>query len=124
MRANLRSMSARDRIRKYRSTGGAADLVRVEVLVPKSGKARILAEAAELRAKSRERKLMLEAEMSRLIELYGPRATDNIDLSRLNDVASRARILADGLMSRGDARALALGLRLKRLAAGESHGSL
>ena len=117
-------MSAQDRIRKYRSTGGAAGLVRVEVLVPKSGKARILAEAAALRAEHRERNSRIEAEIARLIELYGPRATDNVDLSRLSDSSSRARILAEGLMSRGDARAFALALRLKRLAEGEAHGAL
>jgi hypothetical protein len=111
-------MGARDRIRKYRSTGGAADLVRVEVLVPKSGKARILAEAAALRAEHRERNEALQAQVERAIALYGPRATDNIDLSKLNDPADQARAVARCLLEKGDARAFVLALRLKRLADG------
>jgi hypothetical protein len=117
-------MAAQDRIRRYRSTGGAADLARVEVLVPASGRARILAEAAALRAENRRRNRSLTAEIDRIVALYGPRATDNIDLSKHADPAARARAVARCLMERGDARAFALALRLQRMA-GENvdHGA-
>ena len=46
-------MSVQERIKRYKSTGGAAGLVRVEVLVPSEDRAHILAMAAELRARHR-----------------------------------------------------------------------
>lgn len=42
-------MGRKERIQRYRTRGGAADLVRVEVLVPASERSHILAEAARLR---------------------------------------------------------------------------
>ena len=46
-------MSVQERIKRYKSTGGAARLVQVEVLVPSEDRAQILATAAELRARHR-----------------------------------------------------------------------
>lgn len=46
-------MSVRERIRRYRTTGAAADLVRVEILVPADGRERVLALARELREEHR-----------------------------------------------------------------------
>jgi hypothetical protein len=42
--------AAHQRVKKYRSEGGAADLARVEVLVPPSAREEILAVASRLRA--------------------------------------------------------------------------
>ncbi len=46
-------MAAQDRIRRYKTTGGGAGLVRVEVLVPAGDRDAILARAADLRARHR-----------------------------------------------------------------------
>jgi hypothetical protein len=115
-------MAVRDRIRKYRTEGGAADFVRVEVLVPPDGRDAIVARAAELRAGHR-RSQLIDAEVRRVVDLYGVRATDNIDLSRLADPAARARAIARGLMERGDARAFILARRLMAMASGEHRGA-
>jgi len=49
-------MGARDRIHRYRTTGGAADLVRVEVLVPLEARDGVLSLAKRLREEHRRRK--------------------------------------------------------------------
>ncbi len=49
-------MGVRERIRRYRTIGSAADLVRVEVLVPAEGRDRILKTARELRDDHRRAK--------------------------------------------------------------------
>ncbi|NFV79322.1 hypothetical protein [Magnetospirillum aberrantis] len=46
-------MSMRDRIRKYKTEGGAAGMVRVEVLVPPEGRQAIVDLAAKLRSEYR-----------------------------------------------------------------------
>ena len=46
-------MSVRERIKRNRSTGGAAGLLRGDVLVPSDDRAQILAMAAELRTRQR-----------------------------------------------------------------------
>lgn len=46
-------MPVQDRIRRYKTTGGGAGLVRVEVLVPAADRDAILTRAAELRARHR-----------------------------------------------------------------------
>lgn len=105
-------MSYMDRIRKYRERGGAADLVRVEVLVPPARRHEITAAAQRLRAEHRARKKTLEALMADALKLYGVRVRDNIDLSKLADPARRARVVARALQERGDARAFRLGRQL------------
>lgn len=105
-------MSVQDRIRKYRSAGGAADLVRVEVLVPAGSRDAILSQAAAMRARYRQRQARLEAGIEVALQRYGVRVVDNIDLSRLGSVEEKARVLAKALMARGDVRAFAEGRKL------------
>lgn len=105
-------MSHMDRIRKYRQRGGAADLVRVEVLVPPARRHEITAAAQRLRAEHRARKKVLEALLADALKLYGVRVRDNIDLGKLADPAQRARVVARALQERGDARAFRLGRQL------------
>ena len=49
-------MGVQERIRRYKTTGAAADLVRVEVLVPAEGRDRILETARDLREEHRRAK--------------------------------------------------------------------
>lgn len=93
---------------KYRQSGGAADLVRVEVLVPPSQRGAILSEASRLRANHRARKERLEALCSRALDRYAARLLDNLDLERLEDRRQRATVIAEALMERGDAAAFVL----------------
>jgi hypothetical protein len=101
-------MPARERIEKYRNSGGAADLVRVEVLVPPSSRSDVLRFAKRLRADHRGSK-NLQAMCDRALSLYGPRILDNVDLERLPDLRARAAVIARAMIERGDARAFALG---------------
>lgn len=105
-------MSVQDRIRRYRESGGAADLVRVEVLVPAEARSELLAHAAMLRQQHRDRRDRLQHRIDEAVERYGVRVMDNLDLSRLADVKERARVLGKALMARGDARAFVVGRQL------------
>lgn len=105
-------MSARERVRRYRQSGGAADLVRVEVLVPRSRRDEILDTAARFRTEHREEKSRLAEFIRIATERYGPRVFDNIDLDSLTDLPKKARIVATALMERGDARAYAMGRKM------------
>jgi hypothetical protein len=119
-------LSIRKRIAKYRRSGGAADLVRVEVLVPASARDDVLRLAERLRADHRRDKEFqseklqakrlqvetLEAMCDHALSLYGIRILDNVDLDRLPDARARARVIARSMMERGDARAFALGRKL------------
>lgn len=105
-------MGYMDRIRKYRKRGGAADLVRVEVLVPPAGRDEITAAAQRLREQHRARKKAIEPLIARALRLYGARVRDNIVLDRLADPTQRARVVAKALQERGDARAFRLGRQL------------
>lgn len=105
-------MAARDRMKKYRKKGGAADLVRIEVLVAPGDREAVLNFARELRERHRERKREVERAIEQAISRYGVRVLDNIDLGRLPDVASRAKVVAEALMERGDARAFAMARKL------------
>ena len=114
-------MSARHRVQKYRSVGGAADLARVEVLVPPAARDDLVAYASRLRAEHRDakqRKLqdLQHQEIQRLCDnalaSYRTRILDNIDLDRLPDLRSRAAVIARAMIDRGDARAFALGRKL------------
>jgi hypothetical protein len=102
---------ARTRVKKYRSEGGAADLVRVEVLVPPAARKEILATASRLRARHRANK-----ELRSLYEIalrtYATRILDNVDVDRLPDLRSRAAVVARAMIDRGDARAFAIGRRI------------
>jgi hypothetical protein len=101
-------MSVRRRIEKYHSSGGAADLVKVEVLVPPSAREDVLRLAAKLRSEHRGSK-ELRGLCERALSLYGARVLDNVDLDRLPGLRARAGVIARALMERGDARAFVLG---------------
>ena len=112
-------IAAHQRVRKYRQEGGAADLVRVEVLVPPSARAEIVAIAARLRAQHRAAK-ELRSLYERALSAYRTRILDNIALDRLPDLRSRAAVVARAMIDRGDARAFAMGRQiLERLDAME-----
>jgi len=104
-------MLARQRMKRYRSEGGAADFTRVEVLVPPSGREKILEFAARLRADHRRGK-ELRALYDQALAQYRTRILDNNDLDRLPDFRSRAAVIARAMIDRGDARAFALGRRM------------
>jgi hypothetical protein len=101
-------MPVRQRIEKYRSSGGAADLVRVEVLVPPAAREDVLRLAARLRSDHRDDK-ELRGLCERALSLYRTRILDNVDLDRLPNLRARAGVIAKALMERGDARAFVLG---------------
>jgi uncharacterized membrane-anchored protein len=104
-------MPPRQRIEKYRSSGGAADLVRVEVLVPPAARDDVLRLAARLRSDHRDDK-ELRRLCERALSLYGARVLDNVDLDRLPGMRARAGVIARALMERGDARAFVLGRQI------------
>ena len=103
--------AAHRRVKKYRSKGGAADLARVEVLVPPSAREEILAVASRLRAEHRSNK-ELRALYDKALASYRTRILDNVDLDRLPDLRSRAAVIARALIDRGDARAFAIGRQM------------
>ena len=102
---------ARQRIKKYRSEGGAANLARVEVLVPPSARKEILTVASRLRAEHRASK-ELRALYDKALALYRARILDSVDLDRLPDLRSRAAVIARAMIDRGDARAFAMGRQM------------
>lgn len=104
-------MSVRKRIEKYRRSGGAADLVRVEVLVPSSARDDVLRLAERLRADHRNER-DLQVMVDQALSLYGVRILDNVDLDRLPNLRARAGVIAKAMIERGDARAFALGREL------------
>jgi hypothetical protein len=101
-------MTIRNRVRKYRSVGGAADLVRVEVLVPPAARDEVVAFAARLRSEHCST-VELQRLCERALASYRTRILDNLDLDRLPDPRSRATVVARALIERGDARTFALG---------------
>lgn len=103
--------AARNRVKKYRSQGGAADLARVEVLVPPAARDEILALASRMRAEYRGNK-ELRSLYDDALKLYRTRILDNIDLDRLPDFRSRAAVVARAMIDRGDARAFAIGRQM------------
>lgn len=105
-------MSARARVKRYREEGGAADLVRLEVLVAPADREAVLALAKHLREAHRAKKRAIEAAIRNAVDKYRVRVLDNVDLDRIRDVSSKARIVAGALMERGDARAFVMGRKL------------
>jgi len=106
-------MGARDRVKKYREVGGASDLVRVEVLVPRSRRDDIVADAARLRADFRERKEHVRELCMKATERYSVRIFDNVDLARIPGIMNQAPVIANALFEKGDARAFVLGRRIQ-----------
>lgn len=109
-------MGVQDRMKRYRQSGGAAGLVRVEVLVPASARPHVLAYAASIRKKHRDDRNELRKRIDQAVEDYGVRVLDNVDLSRLSDMSERARVVGKALMERGNARAFVIGRQLLELA--------
>jgi hypothetical protein len=103
--------AARQRVKRYRSEGGGADLARVEVLVPPSARKEILEAASRLRAAHRANK-ELRALYDNALASYRVRILDNVDLDRLPDFRARAAVVARAMIDRGDARAFALGRQI------------
>lgn len=99
------------RVEKYRTKGGAADLDRVEVLVPPSARAKILELASQLRAEHRGNKELRDL-YDKAMTSYRTRILDNVDLDRLPDFRSRATVIARAMIDRGDARAFAMGRKM------------
>jgi hypothetical protein len=106
--------AARQRVKRYRSEGGGADLARVEVLVPPSARKEILEVASRLRAEHRSNK-ELRTLYDKALASYRVRILDNLDLDRLPGFRSRAAVVARAMIDRGDARAFALGRRMLEL---------
>jgi hypothetical protein len=104
-------MAARERIDRYRKTGGAADLVRVEVLVPERARPDVIAYAARLRSAHRDSKALREL-CRRALSMHGTRVLDSVDLERLPDLTSQGAVLAKALIDRGDAQAFHLGRQI------------
>jgi hypothetical protein len=109
-------MGARERIEKYRKSGGAADLVRVEVLVPEGGKRSVIELAAVLRAGERRKKAALGSLLSHAMERYSARVLDNLDLNAITDLSVKSKLAGNALIEKGDARAFVLGRRLLEMA--------
>ena len=103
--------AAHQRVKRYRSEGGAADLARVEVLVPPAAREKILEFASRLRAEHRGNK-ELRALYDKALAAYRTRILDNVDLDRLPDFRSRAAVVARAMIDRGDARAFAMGRQM------------
>jgi hypothetical protein len=109
-------MGHRDRIRKYREHGGAADLVRVEVLVPRYGRQEVVAAAQRIRSEHRRRREKISPLLAMALSRYGTRVLDNVDLNRLDDIRQRARVVGRALQERTDARGFILGRQLMEAA--------
>ncbi|KQY79030.1 hypothetical protein ASD52_04225 [Ensifer sp. Root142] len=105
-------MASRDRMKRHPERSGAADLVRVEVLVPRDRSNDIVSAAAGMREDHRKRKDRLAEYLKLAAERYGLRIFDNIDVERLDDVPSRSRVVPNALIERGDARAFAMGRKM------------
>ncbi|MCJ2040942.1 hypothetical protein MKK55_18600 [Methylobacterium sp. J-059] len=107
-----RSMDARERVRKYRTVGGGAQMVRVEVLVPAEARQHMIDEAARLRAARRGQRALSHEEgrmFDEAIERYGARCLWNCKPSR---TVAGLLTVAEQLKAHGDMRAwrLALGI--------------
>jgi hypothetical protein len=78
-------MAVRDRIKKYRETGGAAGLVRVEVLVPPDARERVLEHARLIREAYRGDDVLsdrLKGLFDEAVGRFGPQCLWNVNPSR------------------------------------------
>jgi hypothetical protein len=64
-----------------------------------------------------------ESAIAEALRIYGIRAVENIDLDKLPDAKSKARVLGNSLMERGDARAFAMGRALVAMGEGRFDGA-
>ena len=105
-------MSHKERVKRYRTEGGAADLVRVEVLVPDRERDEILRLAARMRADYRNEKAHAELEDLRrqAVEQYGTQCLWNI---KAVPTPSGMKAVADNLRKYGDMNAWRLASKIR-----------
>jgi len=106
-------MAIRDRIEKYRTVGGASDLVRVEVLVPPARRGDIVEHAAKLRGAHRSNETWSdehEGLFQEAIRRFGARCLWNMPTTRTIDGLLR---IASHLKNEGGMSAWALANRIK-----------
>jgi hypothetical protein len=110
----VKDMSARERIKRYKTEGGASDLVRVEVLVPPHDRDTIIEMAAQMRDTHRNEKL--NAELTQLhrqaFENFGTRCLWNMKPSA---TPSGMSIVADQLRKHGGMDAWRLATKIKEV---------
>lgn len=106
-------MALKERVAKYRTTGGGADQVRVEVLVPASSRGHILEVATKLRAVHRGDR-ELSAEEQRMFDeassRYGARCLWKCRPAR---TVAGMRMIAERLKTRGDMTAWRFALQIE-----------
>ncbi len=106
-------MAMRDRIERYKTTGGAAGLVRVEVLVPPDDRQKILELAAHLRSDHRQRTAKadgLDLLFNEAVIRYGKRCLWNVSPQ---PTLGGMRVIADKLRKHGDMEAWKLATRIR-----------
>ena len=96
-------MSTRERIERYRTSGGASDLVRVEVLVPPARRSDIIEHAAKLRDAHRSKEVWSDEHESLFQEAtrrFGAQCLWNMPTTRTIDGLTRiaSRLRSDGGM--------------------------
>jgi hypothetical protein len=107
-------MSARERIVRYRTEGGAADLVRVEVLVPPEGRQEVVDLAARLRSDHRAKAAevdMLMPLFEEAVDLFGARCLWNL---KPEPTPTGMRVIAERLRKHGDMDAWRLASRIQK----------
>lgn len=107
-------MSQSIRTKRYRTHGGAADLVRVEVMVPPQRRQEIIDIAVKMRAEYREGKLMPELEcLHRLaVEKFGDSCLWNAKPSATRE---GMMVVADQLRSYGGMDAWRLATKIREV---------
>jgi len=105
-------MSVRERVKRYKASGGGAGLVRVEVMVPPSGRASIIEHAARLRSEYRQSGVSSEltALHQEAMEKFGARLFWNM---RPSATPSGLKIVAAQLRKYGGMDAWRLADRIK-----------
>lgn len=106
-------LNTRERIRRYRTVGGGADLVRVEVLVPAEARQHMLDEAARLRSARRGERTLTPDEarvFDEATERYGARCLWNCKPSR---TVAGLLTVAEQLKAHGDMRAWRLAMDIE-----------
>ena len=109
-------MAHKDRVHRYKTEGGAAELVRVEVLIPPQDRGALLEQAAQMRAVYRQKK-----SQSNLAALH-QQAMQNFSASCLwnmkpSPTPAGMRLLADQLRKYGGMDAWRLASQIRKVLA-------
>lgn len=107
------TMAAQDRMLRYKSKGGAAGLVRVEVLVPPDDRRKILDLATRLRVDHRRKAMetgRLAALFDEAVTRYGTRCLWNV---KPQPTPGGMLVIADKLRKHGDMEAWKLAARIR-----------